>query len=79
MGIGKDSANFVTRGIIALIRTVFIFGLLFLIGYLGYKFLSANYATHPNYGVMLVGLVIGDFVFCTIVEKYIVQVLLKGR
>lgn len=77
MGIGRDSANFFKRGVIGFIKTVFVFGLLFLIGFLGYKFISANYATSPNYAGILLGFIVGDFIFCIIVERFIDKVLLK--
>ena len=78
MGVGKNSANFVKKGVIGLIKNIFVFGLLILIGYLGYKFISANYVKDPNYGLMLMGLFVGDLIFCVIVERYINRVLLKG-
>lgn len=78
MGVGRDSANFFKRGVIGLIKNIFVFGLLILIGYFGYKFISANYAKDANYGLMLMGLFVGDLIFCLIVERYINRVLLKG-
>ncbi len=79
MGIRKDSADFVMRGILVSVKTVFVFALLVLIGYVGYKFISANYSTHPRYVIILLGFFIGDFFFVVIVERFIDQVLLKGR
>jgi len=78
MGIGRDSANFFKRGVIGLMRVVFVFGLLILIGYFGYNFINANYAKSPNYGAILLGFFVGDLIFCVIVEKYIIKVLFKS-
>ncbi len=79
MGVGKDSANFFISGVIAIVKIVFVFGLVILIGYLGYRFISANYATSPNYGIILAGFFLGDFIVCVIIERFIDQVLLKGK
>ncbi len=79
MGLGKDSAQFFIRGILVALKTVFVFGLLIMIGYVGYKFLSANYGTHPQFPFIVMGFVVGDFIFCVIVERFIDRVLLKGK
>jgi uncharacterized membrane protein len=77
MGIGRDSANFFKRGLIGLIKIVAVFGLFIMIGYFGYKFISANYAASPNYATIVFGFFVGDLIFCAIVERFIDRVLLK--
>jgi hypothetical protein len=79
MGIGRDSANFFKRGVIGFIKIVVTFGLLIMIGYFGYKFISANYAASPNYATILFGFFIGDFIFCVIVERFMNRVLFKDN
>jgi hypothetical protein len=79
MGIGRDSANFVKRGILTVLLGVFTIGLTLLTGYFGYKFLRAHYETSPYYTVILLGFFVGTMIFGLIVEKYIVQVLFKGK
>ena len=79
MGLGKDSANWFISGIIGIVKVIFVFGLVILIGYFGYKFLSANYGTHPYFPHIVAGFMLGDFIFCVIVERFLDQVLLKGK
>jgi hypothetical protein len=79
MGIGRDSANFAKKGITNFVLGVAGIGLFVLILYFGYKFLTANYATHEYYSLMMLGLFVADFAFCIILGRYIEQVLLKGK
>jgi hypothetical protein len=79
MGIGRDSANFVKNGVISLFFAISGIVLFCLILYFGYMFLGRNYLESDYFPLMVIGLFLGDAVFCTMLLKYIEEVLFKGK